>query len=101
MTDILKKRFRKIIRKHFEDKYPKDYQRMRDMYVMMAFIDSVMDEVEVQDLLDIQNIDQIKVLQELIGNLYDQKWDTKMFPIKSPVTGKTVKVTITLSPIVS
>jgi len=96
MTDILKKRFRKIIRKHFEEKFTKSYERTKDLYQLLAFMDSVMEEVEVDDLIPTERREQVKIINELVGNLYDQTWRERIFPIASPTTGKIVNVVISL-----
>ena len=95
MNDIIKKRFRKIIRKHYEDHYTRTFERTKDMYVTMALVDSILDEVTVEDLIPLHKMQQTKIINELVGNLYNETWTEKILPIVSPKTGKTIEVVIT------
>lgn len=96
MNEILKKRFRKIARRHFEERYTKSYERTKEMYSMLAFIDSVMDEVEIEDLIndDDDKVKKIKFFSDLIDDLYNTQKLERKYPIVDPITSKVVTLVI-------
>src|SRR5882762_8939767 len=71
MNDILKKRFRKIIRKHFEEKFTPSFQRTKEMYTTISLVDAILDEVTVDDLIPVERMKQIKILADVTGYMYE------------------------------
>lgn len=97
MNSILKKRFREIIRKHYEDNYTRSFERTKEMYTTIALIDQILDEVTVDDLIPQKRIEQIKILSNLIDGIYDNPDILKteyQFPLVLP-KGEQVKMIVT------
>ena len=99
MNDLLKKRFREIIRKHYEDHYTRSFERTKDMYVTIALVDAILDEVTVDDLVPVQRMDYVKMLDQLMGELLSKSktsliGSTTVYPFVLS-TGETVNMIVT------
>ncbi len=72
MTEQIKKRFRTLLREEFEKKFTKNLESTKLMYAMIGVMDSVIDRLEYEDLLYPEEVDKIKTMRSLIGDIMDK-----------------------------